>query len=84
MTIKDKARAAAIASLAGSLALVLSCEVFDLSLIRYWEWRHQGRRMMFTLWADLRAIPLALMVFLCVLFTTYRLVKRRSKGTPGE
>ena len=83
MEIKAKAYAVGVGLLTSSLASVLVYEVFDWALIRYWEWRHQSRRMMFTFWADFRAIPLAFLAFACVLFATYRFVQRRSKDVPG-
>ena len=56
MAIKAKAYAIGVGLLTGSLASVLAYEILDWVLISFWEWRHQGRRMMFTFWADFRAI----------------------------
>jgi hypothetical protein len=79
MAIKAKALAAVASLLAGSLALVLSYEVLDWFLIRYWEWQHDGREMVYTFWADFRTIPFAILVSLVAVFLTYRFIRRRSK-----
>jgi hypothetical protein len=79
MAIKGKALAAGVALLAASLTLILSYKILDWFLIRYWEWQHDGRRMAFTLWADFRAIPLAILTSLVVVFLTFRVVRRQSK-----
>jgi hypothetical protein len=84
MAIKAKAYAVGVGLLTSSLASVLAYEVLDWALIRYWEWRHQGRRMMFTFWADFRSVLLAFLAFVWVLFATCRFVQRRSKDIPGE
>ena len=83
MATRGKAIAAGVSLLAASLSLILSYVVCDWLLIRYWEWRHEGRRMVFTFWADLPAIALAVLVCVIVLCLTFRLVQSRSKEVPG-
>jgi hypothetical protein len=77
LTVKEKVQAAGMSLLTSLCALVLSYQLFDWALIRYWEWQHDGRRMKFTFWADERAIPLAVLVCIFVLFLTNRLIRRR-------
>lgn len=41
-------------------AFIVCYTVFRWALINYWEWR-TGHKMVFTFWAEDRAIPLALL-----------------------
>jgi hypothetical protein len=49
----------------------------DRMFIAYWEWQHEGRPMKFTLWADERALPIALLLSAAVFYLTARFVQRR-------
>jgi hypothetical protein len=79
MAIRTKVIAAGASLLAASLTSVLSYEVLDWLLIRYWEWRHDGREMVYTFWADIRATPLTILASLVAMIFMYRLVRRHTK-----
>ena len=61
-------------------ALVAFVPLFILSdwmLVAYWEWQHDGRPMKFTLWADERALLIALFLCATVFYLTVRYLQRR-------
>jgi hypothetical protein len=62
---------------AALLAFVPSFMLFDRTLIAYWEWQHDGRPMKFTLWADERALLLALFFCAALFYLTVRYLQRR-------
>jgi hypothetical protein len=71
MAIKGKALAAGVSLLVATLSLILSYVTCDRLLIRYWEWRHDGRRMVFTFWADYPAIALSVLICAVVFWLTF-------------
>ena len=60
------------------LAFVPSFALFDWALILYWEWQHEGRKMKFTLWADERALLLALSLCAVIFYTIVRHFQRQA------
>jgi hypothetical protein len=69
------------ASLSALCTLLVSYAAFRWVLMRYWEWQHQGRKMMFTFWADFNAVPLALLTSISafvVIFVRLRRAQTRS------
>lgn len=64
--------------LAALLAFVPSFALFDWALIAYWEWQHEGRKMKFTLWADERALLLALLLSAVVFYLSVRYLQRNA------
>ena len=79
MAVKDRALAAGASLLAAALTLILTYEILDWFLIKYWEWQHDSRRMAYTFWADFRAIPCAILASLVAAFLMYRFIRRRSQ-----
>lgn len=84
MAIKGKALAAGVSLLVATLSLILSYVTCDRLLIRYWEWRHDGRRMVSTFWADYPAIALSVLTCAVVFWLTFRVLQRRTDQPPGE
>jgi hypothetical protein len=80
MATRNKVLAAGASLLAASLAFVFSYEFLDWLLIRFWGSQHGGRRMVFSFWADFRALPSAVLISVVVLFLTYRFVRCRAHG----
>ena len=66
---------------AAVLAFLASFALFDWALISYWEWQHEGRKMKLTLWADERALLLALS--LCAL-VFYMIVRHFQRKAPAD
>ena len=64
--------------IAASMAFVPLFAIFDWAFIEYWEWQHEGRKMKFTLWADERALPLALSLCAVVFYMTVRHLQRNA------
>jgi hypothetical protein len=56
-------------------AFVPSFKVFDWVLVAYWEWQHD-KKMKITLWADDRALLLALLLCGVVFYVTVRYWQR--------
>jgi len=76
MQTRTKAICAGI--IAASAAFVPLFALFDRALITYWKWEHDGRKMMFTLWADERAFSAALALCALVFYASVRYFHRRA------
>lgn len=76
MQTRVKALCAGI--LAALVAFVPSFALFDWASIAYWEWQHEGRKMKFTLWADERALLLALLLSAIVFYLSVRYSQRNA------
>jgi hypothetical protein len=70
--------ARAASGIAAISALVVAYQAFRWVLIRYWEWQHEGRRMKFTIWAEERALPLAVLAGVFAFYVTLRYFRRRN------
>ena len=66
---------------AAVMAFVPLFVIFDWALVAYWEWQHEGRKMKITLWADERALLLALSLCAVIFFITAR---RFQRHTPAD
>ena len=76
MQTRVKALCAGI--VAALAAFVPLFALFDWTLIAYWEWQHEGRKMKFTLWADERALLLALSLCAVVFYLSVRHLQRHA------
>jgi hypothetical protein len=63
---------------AALVAFVPLFALFDWALIVYWEWQHEGRKMKFTLWADERALLLALSLWAVIFYVSARHFQRHA------
>ena|SRR5678815_1090589 len=66
---------------AALVAFVPLFVLFDWALVACWEWQHEGRKMKITLWADERALLLALSLCAVIFFITAR---RSQRHTPAD
>ena len=82
---KYRMRAYAASGIVAMSALVVAYQLFRWVFTRYWEWQHEGRRMMFTFWAEERALPLAVLAGVFAFYATLRYYRRRreASGAPG-
>ena len=76
--MQTRVRALCAGIVAALVAFVPSFTFFDCALIAYWEWQHEGRKMKFTLWADERALLLALSLCAVVFYVTVRYLQRHA------
>lgn len=67
-----RVRAVVVALFVALLAFALLYNAFLRAFVKYWEWQHHGRPMMFTFWADERALPLSVLACAIVFFFTFR------------
>jgi hypothetical protein len=75
--MKTRVKAVCGGVVAGVMAFVPSFMLFDWILVAYWEWQHEGRPMKITLWADERALLMALLLCAAVFYLTARYLQRR-------
>ncbi len=78
----EKLIATISATLVAAMALLVSFFVFRWKFIRYWEWQHAGRRMIFVFGPGFNAATLAVLLSLCVFVIAFREAKH--SGSHGD
>ena len=78
----EKLIATISATLVAAMALLVSFFVFRWKFIRYWEWQHAGRRMIFVFGPEFNAATLAVLLSLCVFVIAFREAKH--SGSHGD
>jgi hypothetical protein len=73
-----KTSATVFAIVAALLALLVSYWTFRWGFIRFWEWQHEGRRMVFVFGPEINAAALAVLSSIAVFLVVFRHLLRKT------
>jgi hypothetical protein len=71
-TLNIKTKAVGYAIVAAFSTLVVSFSIFRWGFIQYWQWQHQGRKMVFVIGPEINAAGLAVVLSIIVLLLSLR------------